>query len=332
MRSAHALILIAMVLAAAPAASAATPAAGYDPPAALRIDAAASPQAVAKQALPAGARLLHPALDLPFGANEHGTLLAFITADPPKGYALWYLTRGEQPGEQRLVRLRDPKPGVDEMFDVQLGAVFADGPAGDKHLVLLETFSRPAPAGGQSQHSPSIYRRVLGHAQRLEDASATLDGVRDAAVARQRLAAAPPWPKPASARVGGVSAAFLDMPVAYVDLTRSERAERLAPRNPWAEVVDEANGYIDIRGDAGLRGYRVALFKRSSGSPLVAVQKRVLDTQQTWFVAADGAAWRDLSVQVMPGYQIGADYQLPRQGMTITRGGKPMRWNGTRFE
>lgn len=228
--------------------------------------------------------------------------------------------------------MRDPKPGVDEMFDVQLSAVFADGPVGDKHLVLLETFSRPAPAGGQTQRSPSVYRRVLGDAQRLQAASTALDGVSDAATARRRLAAAPPWPRLASARPGGVSAAFLDMPVVYVDLTRSERAERLAPRNRWAEVVDEANGYIDIRGDAGLAGYRVALFKRSRGAPLVAMQKRVLDTQQTWFVVAEGATWRDLSAQVMPGYQPGADYQLPRRGTTIMLKGKSLRWNGARFE
>jgi hypothetical protein len=225
--------------------------------------------------------------------------------------------------------LRDPKPGVDEMFDVQLSAVFAGGPVGDKHLVLLETFSRPAPAGGQTQRSPSVYRRVLGDAQRLQAASTALDGVSDAATARRRLAAAPPWPRLASARPGGVSAAFLDMPVVYVDFTRSER---LAPRNRWAEVVDEANGYIDIRGDAGLAGYRVALFKHSRGAPLVAMQKRVLDTQQTWFVVADGATWRDLSAQVMPGYQPGADYQLPRRGTTIMLKGKSLRWNGARFE
>jgi hypothetical protein len=274
---------------------------------------------------------LHPALALPFGANERGTLLTFVTADPPKGYAVWYLTPGEQTGVQQLIRLRDPKPGVDELFDVQVNAAFADGPAGDKHLVLLETFSRPAPAGGQTHHAGSVYRRVLGNAQVVDRANQALDGVRDAGTARACLAAASPWPKPMAARAGGVSAAFLDLPVAYVDLTRSERAERLAPHNPWAEVVDEAHGYLDIRGDTGVAGYRVALFKRSGGTPLVAVQKRVLDTQQTWFVAQEGGRWRDVSSQVMPSYQRRADYQLPRQGATVTAGGKSYRWDGVRF-
>jgi hypothetical protein len=325
----------ALWVAAAAAGSSNAPAA-YDPPASLRIAAAASPAVVAKQALPSGARLLHPALALPFGAHERGTLLAFVTADPPQGYAVWYLVPGEQAGEQQLIRLRDPKPGVDEMFDVQVSAVFADGPVGDKHLVLLETFSRPAPAGSQVHRTGSVYRRVLGNAQLVESASQALDGVRDARTARAQLAAAAAtaattWPKPMAARAGGVSAAFLELPVAYVNLTRTERAERLAPRNPWAEVVDEANGYLDIRGDAGIAGYRVALFKRSRGAPLVAVQKRVLDTQQTWFVVADGATWRDVSAQVMPGYQRGADYELPRKGTTVTVGGKAYRWDGTRF-
>lgn len=325
------LLVAALGAALAGASKAVAPVAQYDPPAALRITAAASPEAVAMQALPAGARLLHPALSLPFGANDRGTLLAFITADPPKGYAVWYLTASEQAGEQKLIRLRDPKPSVDEMFDVQLNAAFADGPVGDKHLVLLETFSRPAPAGGQTHHTGSVYRRVLANAQAVDSASQALDGVRNAGTARARLAAAPPWPKPMAARAGGVSAAFLELPVAYVDLTRTERAERLAPRNPWAEVVDEANGYLDIRGDAGIAGYRVALFKRSRGMPLVAVQTRVLDTQQTWFVTQQGGRWRDVSSQVMPSYQLGADYQLPRKGTTVTAGGKSFRWDGVRF-
>jgi hypothetical protein len=33
----------------------------------------------------------------------------------------------------------------------------------------------------------------------------------------------------------------------------------------------------------------------------------------------------------MPGYQRGADYQLPRKGATVTVGGKAYRWDGTRF-
>lgn len=325
------LLVVALGAAWAGSPKAIAPVAPYDPPAALRIAAAASPEAAAMQALPAGARLLHPALSLPFGAHQRGTLLAFTTADPPKGYAVWYLIPGEQAGEQKLIRLRDPKPGVDEMFDMQLNAAFADGPVGDKHLVLLETFSRPAPAGGQTHHTGSVFRRVLGSAQLVDSASAALDGVRDAGTARARLAAAPPWPKPMAARAGGVSAAFLELPVAYVDLTRSERAERLAPRNPWAELVDEANGYLDIRGDAGIAGYRVALFKRNRGTPLVAVQKRVLDTQQTWFITQEGGRWRDVSSQVMPSYQLGADYQLPRKGTTVTAGSKAYRWDGVRF-
>jgi hypothetical protein len=310
-----------------------------DPKAEITLRTDAKVDTVARHVLPAGARLLHPAVEVPFGANQRGVLLAFNTADPVKGYAVWYLTPGERSGKPsaqhpdiwQLIRLREPTPGVDENFDIQVQSVMAVGPTLDKHLVLLETFSRPAAAGAQTHHGGSVYRRVASNAQRIEPASQALDGVRDAATARTRLEAAAPWPPPMQARAGGVSAAFLSLPVAYVNLTHSERAERLASRSPWAEVIDEANGYLAIRGDAGIAGYRVALFKRRAGGSMVAVQKQVLDTQTTWFLVQDGPRWRDVSAPVMPGYQASAAYQLPRQGTTVRLGGRDWRWDGAAF-
>ncbi len=283
-----------------------------------------------RQLLPAGATLLHPPLALPFGAHEQGTLLVVAVAGPPKAYAVWYLTAAEEPGQTRLIRLRDPEP-ADEFIDIAVRAVFAVGDAGDKHIVLLDSASRAAPAGGMQQAGGSVWRKVGGSALRLDAPSRRLTGVPDAAGARVLLAPlinnATPTLLP-----GTLPTAFLTLPVQQVDLTRRERIERVRAGSRWLQLNDPANGFLDIRGDAGLPGYQLALFRRTDKSQLIALQRRYTEGQYTWFLQRDGSSWRDVSAELVPGYRVELPYTLPRRGTQLLQAGQTLGWNGTRFE
>jgi hypothetical protein len=305
----------------------------YDPPGQFSSSLAADPAALLRQWLPGGATLLHAPQALPFGAYEQGTLLVLATAGQPKGYAVWYLTAAEEPGQSRLIRLRDPEP-ADEFIDWHVRAVFSVGDPGDQHLVLLDSASRAAPAGGTQQEGGSVWRRVGGGSQRLPAESRRLNGVADAAAARALLAPLLKLDSPALLP-GALPAAFLSLPARQVDLTRRERLDRVQIGSRWLQVNDAANGYLDLRGDAGLPGYRLALFKRADGAHVVAVQRHLAHSegQQTWFLRGLADAWRDVSAELVPGYELGAAYSLPRLGTTLALpGGRALRWNGSVFE
>ncbi len=307
---------------------------GYDPPRMVSSSAAADPAALLRQLLPGGATLLHAPQTLPFGAHAAGTLLVFATTGPPKGLAVWYLTAADEPGpstnQTRLIRLRDPEP-ADEFIDTQVRAVFSVGADGDKHIVLLDSASRAAPAGGAQQQGGSVWRKVGGSAQRLPAESRLLDDVPDASSARKRLAGALKLPTP-PLLPGTLPTAFLNLPLAQVDLTRRERLDRVRAGSAWLQLNDPVNGFLDIRGDAGLPGYQMALFKRSDKATLVAVQRSHTQGQLTWFLQREAQAWRDVSAQVVPGYRIDAPYGLPQRGtlLKVPEGGG-LRWTGMRF-
>lgn len=315
--------------------------AAYDPPAMLTIaapaTAAAAPDGPAAAearlaliaALPPGARLLLGPLPLPFGAHAQGWFVALRSAEG--GYALWYATpQPGAPGLWRLLRLRDPQP-ADEFIDVQVHEAFAAGPEGSHDIVVRETFSRPAPAGGAAQTGATVYRRSGDGAQPVPALTALLDGVRSADQALQRLA-------PAYARLlppvrGALAQAFVTLPLEVVDLTRLERLQRLQPGDPLHAVFDPPNGYLLTRGDAGLPAYVLAQFRHADGGMLLAVQRRWPQAQQTWLLQGSPAqGWQEVSAQVLPGFVPEADYALPRQGRRLALpDGRAWDWDGRRF-
>lgn len=281
--------------------------------------------------MPGTARLLLPVQTLPFGADEEGRLLVLSLDGPPKAYAVWYLTNAEEPGQLRLIRLRDPEP-ADEFVDLQVREVFSVGDAGDKHIALLETASRAAPAGGAQQMSGSVWRRIGGTAQRLKDESRHLDDVPDAATARTVLAPLLKLPT-AVLLPGELPTAFLSLPVRQLDLTLRERLDRVRRDSPWLQLNDPRNGFLDIRGDAGIPGYRLALFRRDDKSALVALQQSFAREQRTWFLQREGGVWRDASAELVPSYRVDAPYILPRRGTTMrVLGQGTLHWTGARFE
>jgi hypothetical protein len=312
---------------------------GYDPPGWVSSSVAADPALLLRRLLPGGAALLHAPQTLPFGAHTQGTLLVIQTTGPPKGYAVWYLTVSDGPGattghaqpQTRLIRLRDPEP-ADEYIDVQVRAVFSVGAEGDKHIVVLDSASRAAPAGGAQQQAGSVWRRVGGSAQRLKEESRLLEGVPDAATARKRLA--PALKLSAAALLpGALPAAYLTLPASLVDLTRRERLDRVRVGSPWLQLNDPVNGFLDLRGDGGLPGYQLAMFKGPDHKTLLALQRRCTQGQSTWFLRREGSVWRDVSAELVPNYLVDAPYALPRRGTTVQLpGAGGLRWTGTRFE
>ncbi len=307
-------------------------AAAYDPPYALDTAAGAVADAAAGRrallaALPAGARPLLGPVPLPFGAHAQGWFLALRTAEG--GYALWYAT--PQGDRWRLIRLRDPQP-ADEFIDVQVRDVLALGPEGSRDIVVLETISRPAPAGGARLDTGSVYRRAGDGAQPVPALAARLDGVHDAADAQRRLA--PVYAALLPPVRGALAEAFVSLPLKYVDLTRLERLRRLQAGDPLHAVVDPAHGYLLTRGDAGQPAYVLAQFRHADGGMLLAVQRRWPQAQQTWFLRGDMAQrWQDVSAEVLPGYDPAADYGLPRQGRRVSLpDGRAWAWTGRRFD
>jgi hypothetical protein len=323
---------MALFAAAGPAPAAAV--AAYDPPHSL----AAAPTAEAgsaalMHALPADAQLRFEPLQLPFGGHRMGWLLGFRVATPMPGDALWYLTPDPAtPGQWLLLRLRDPQL-ADADLTSRFTAAAALGPEGAKDIVLLETISRAAPAGGAQAAIGTVYRRRGPAAEVVAALSPLLDGVADVESARQRLAAAHAslLPQPGSA----VAEAFASLPLQWLPLTRLERLERLQRGHPLHAVHDGRNGYLATRGDAGEPAYVAALFRHADGALLLGLQRRYTRTQETRFLlrAGAGGEWRDVSAAVMPQWRPGKPYVLPRQGRSVTleAGSGAWQWDGRRF-
>ncbi len=308
-----------------------------DPPRSLTVDLTVPASQWLLQVLPAGARLLHGPVTLPFGAHASGQFLAWRAADG--GYALVYLTPdADNPGQQRWLWLREPRD-ADFGMDVQIRAVLAAGPVLSRDIVVLESFSRPAPAGGAREDVGSVYRRVDDAVQAMDALGELLRGVPDAAAARARVA--PAYRGLLPAVPGRLASLFASLPWPQVELTALERLQRLTPGHSAFKTYDSANGFLDIRGDAGLPGYQAALFRHADGGWMIAVQKRWPDTQRTWFMrqtGGDGGAWVDVSDSVMPGFEPGRDYVLPRRGLQVQAPAdqdaapKHWVWKGRRFE
>ncbi|WP_200229255.1 hypothetical protein [Rubrivivax gelatinosus] len=320
-------LLCGALLAMAAGAAAAAP---YDPP--YEVPAAAAvDEAALRTLLPAGAQLLHGPLLLPFGAHERGWLLALRTAEPAGGVAVWYLM--PRPGDAahwRLLRLRDPEP-ADAFFDIELRAAFAAGPAGARDLVLLERYTRAAPAGGERHDTARVLRRDGDGVRAVPELQALLDGVADAAEARRRLA--PAYERLLPKVTGELAAAFASLPVDVVDLTRLERLQRLQPGHPLYEVYDAANGYLALRGDGGRPGYVAALFRQADGGAVVAVQQRWPEAQRTRFLRRDGDSWSEVTATLLPAWREDDDCTLPRRGRTIAcADGRRWAWTGTGFQ
>lgn len=315
-----------------------------DPPRTRVLDTTLPPQQWLPQVLPAGARLLHGPVALAFGAQPSGQLLAWRTAEG--GYAVVYLAPdAEDPRQQRWWWLREPQP-ADADIDVELRAALSLGPALSRDVVLLETYSRAAPAGGARENTGTVYRRIDDGVQEVTALSKLLAGATDAASARSRLTSA--YEKVLPTVPGRLSAQFASLPWPLVELTALERLQRLRPGHPAFKTYDAANGYLETRGDAGLPGYSAALFKHADGGTLLALQKRWPERQRTWFLrqAPTSTTWLDVSAQVMPGYDSALAYVLPHHGREVKLSGSNgtngsnggaertgrWRWTGQRFE
>ncbi len=312
-------------------------------PRTLSLDMAAPAAQWLPQVIPAGARLLHGPVALPFGAHASGQFLAWRTAEG--GFALVYLTPdADQPRQQRWLWLREPRD-ADFGMDVEVRAVLSVGPALSRDLVLLASYSRPAPAGGARDDAGTVYRRVGDGVQPVAELSALLDGVPDSAQARARLA--PAYDRLLPTVPGRLAALFTSLPWPQVELTALERLQRLSLGHPEFKTYDSANGFLEIRGDAGRPGYQAALFRHADGGWLLAVQKRWPESQRTWFMRhSDGEAsvWRDVSTRVMPGFDATLDYELPRRGRQVglkaqvqpsVSAASPVRswaWDGRQFQ
>jgi hypothetical protein len=303
-----------------------------DPPRALTLDSAAPAAQWLPRVMPAGARLLHGPVALPFGAHASGQFIAWRTTEGG------YLTPDADNTQQyRWFWLREPRD-ADFGIDVDVRAVLSVGPAHSRDLVVLETWSRAAPAGGSREYAATVYRRVDEGVQTVPVLNELLRGVPDAAKARVRLA--PEYRRLLPAVPGRLAALFATLPWPQVELTALERLQRLLPGHPAHQTYDSNNGFLDIRGDAGRPGYHAALFRHADGGWQMAVQKRWPDTQRTWFMrqaAGDPASWTDVSDTVMPGFEATLNYALPRRGLQVrlpaTGDGPALRWtwDGRRF-
>jgi len=75
------------------------------------------------------------------------------------------------------------------------------------------------------------------------------------------------------------------------------------------------------------------LFKRSDKAVVVALQCSHVQGPRTWFLQREGSGWRDVSSDLVPGYQADAPYVLPRRGTTLQVEGRgALRWTGAGFE
>jgi hypothetical protein len=303
-----------------------------DPPRTIAVDPTAEPSRWLPQVLPAGARVLHGPVVLPFGAHAGGHFLAWRTAGG--GHAVAYLTPdADEPDRQRWFWLREPRD-TDDAFDVEIHAVLSIGPPLSRDIVVLETSSRAAPAGGDRASAGTVYRRTGDGVEAVAALADRLDDVTRASEARVRLA--PAYDVLLPSVPGHLAALFASLPWPLVELTALERLQRLLRDHPDHGVYDPAQGYLEIRGDAGLPGYHAALFRHVDGGWLLALQKRWPDRQRTAFLRPSAAApggWQDLSVEVMPGYRDDRDYRLPHRGRIVRTGGPgAWQWTGTRFE
>jgi hypothetical protein len=288
-----------------------------------------------KRVLPEGAELIHDPVIVDFGADTNGTLLVFQQYHPDRQVWIWYLIPSTTQKEYLKVIVKSPEP-LDEYFDLVVNRIFSLGPEGAKDLVLLETFSRPAIAGGEVHVGGSVYRRIQLHAQYLEDASEALNGVTTEAEARVQLA---PWiPRIPPAKPGSLVEDFLSTPRKYLPATQLERWELIKPDSPRLMVMDTKNGFVRIAADGGLPGYELGRFSSRQDGPVFALQTQWTQGQHTVFLRRHEGRWVDISNDILPDYQADKAYKIPHFGRDLILYGengqvdRSYRWNGHHFE
>jgi hypothetical protein len=128
---------------------------------------------------------------------------------------------------------------------------------------------------------------------------------------------------------------FLNLPDSYIRMTtggkQMNRAERVKILQRGGTIVDINNGYLRTTGDTCF--HELAIFKRSKGSPLVAVNTACTVGDSIAIVDPD-RNWKDITAQVFPmqtlktNSEMGVTIKLPRQGkvITISEGDPTVRW------
>lgn len=120
---------------------------------------------------------------------------------------------------------------------------------------------------------------------------------------------------------------FLNLPSDYIRMTpggkQMNRAERLQALESGGTILDINNGYLRTTGDTCF--HELAIFKRSKGSPLVAVNT-ICTVGDSIAIIDPDRNWKDITAQVFPmqtlktNNELGVTIKLPRQGKIITIG------------
>ncbi|MEJ2610214.1 MAG: hypothetical protein P8179_09030 [Candidatus Thiodiazotropha sp.] len=288
--------------------------AGYAPDAIIPMVEKESYADLASRVLPAEAQLLINPQAIDFGADKQGILLIFSLSQPAKQYHIWYLAPQHTKSVYHRIVVKDGEP-LDEFYDIQVNHCFTIGPDGAKDLVLLETYSRPAIAGGDQYFGGDVYRRSGLNATHLEQASKALDGVTSKA---QAIGVLKPWiVKIPSAKNPKIVDYFLNVPIDYLNATKLERWELVKPGSSRLLVRDIRNGYLQIAGDGGLPGYVFSIFMTREKKPIIAFQTTFTEGQSTLFLNPEEPGWQDISKRILPDYKVWKDYQIPHVGTDL---------------
>jgi hypothetical protein len=128
---------------------------------------------------------------------------------------------------------------------------------------------------------------------------------------------------------------FLNLPATYIRITpggsQIDRTERVEILKRGGTIVDINNGYLRTASDTCL--HELAIFKRTKGSPLVAINTSCTVGGSIAIVDPD-RNWKDVTTQVFPmqtlktNNEMGVTIKLPRQGRIITIGDddRNVRW------
>jgi hypothetical protein len=118
---------------------------------------------------------------------------------------------------------------------------------------------------------------------------------------------------------------FLNLPTTYLRITSGDkqlnRTDRVKILNRSGTIVDINNGYLRTTGDTCF--HELAIFKRSKGSPLIAVNTICTIGDSIAIVDPD-LRWKDITSTVFPiqtlktNSEMGVTIKLPRQGKVIT--------------
>jgi hypothetical protein len=69
--------------------------------------------------------------------------------------------------------------------------------------------------------------------------------------------------------------------------------------------------------DGAQKCFTMALFKRPSGTYIVAINKTFETAEETHFLEYTSGNWKDIGAQIIPEFGKEKTYELPRQGTTI---------------